>query len=110
MRSELLTQLREAGIILVDCDYSGYGDDGQINDITPTGGELSKDLKDRLEDFFWDITQDHYEGFHNNDGGCGTITWQIANDNMTLEHQTAVMEYHDQEPITVEHEDEEIGA
>ncbi len=107
MRSELLIQLREAGITSIECDYSGDGDDGQIDEITAEGGELSQFIDHSLMDFFWDITQDHYEGFHNGDGGSGTITWDITTDAITLEHQTAVMEYHDQEPITIE---AEIGA
>jgi hypothetical protein len=109
MRYELLLELREAGITLVECDYSGYGDDGQINEIVFEPRDADFDT-DQLEDFFWEITQDNYGGFHNNDGGSGSIVWNIVDNKMTIYHSVNEMISTDEDPLVIHPEDEEIGA
>ena len=52
-RSELLPQLRALGIAEVTAEYEGYGDSGNIEDVTvqPVGIALPDDLSTKLGDF-----------------------------------------------------------
>lgn len=87
-RSELLPQLRALGIAKVIAEYEGYGDSGNIEDVTvqPVGIELHDDLRTKVEDFAWGLAYHNHPGFENNEGGYGTLTWDIAADSITLDH------------------------
>ena len=56
-RNELLPQLRGRGITEVTAEYEGYGDSGNIEDVTvlPVGIALPDDLCTQLGDFAWSV-------------------------------------------------------
>ena len=89
MRQKLLTQLRALNVQTVYCQYDGYGDSGQVNDINlnPLPASVPKELDDDLEEFFWSTVQSVQGGFHNNEGGQGEFNWNIETDELELNHQ-----------------------
>ncbi len=93
-RAELIAQLRAIGITEVTAEYEGYGDSGNVEDITvqPNGIEIAGDLSTKLEDFAWSFAYEHHPGFENNEGGYGTLTWDISVDSITLDHADRYVE------------------
>ena len=93
-RSGLLPQLRALGITEVIAEYEGYGDSGNIEDVTvqPAGIELPGDLRTKVEDFAWSVAYHQHPGFENNEGGYGTLSWDIARDSITLDHSDRYVE------------------
>lgn len=63
---------------VVSITYDGYGDSGDIQDRSLDDEELV--------DFLFDIVEDHHSGWENNEGGGGTVTWDLSTDKITLEH------------------------
>ena len=93
-RVPLLKQLRELGVAQVEVQYDGYGDSGNVHDITLTGAteSLDDDLNRKIEDFGWMMAHHQHPGFENNDGGYGTLTWDIAEDKISLDHADRYVE------------------
>lgn len=93
-RSELLSQLRALGIAEVIAEYEGYGDSGNVEDVTvqPAGIEVPDDLTTKLEDFAWSVAYHQHPGFENNEGGYGTLTWNVTADSITLDHADRYVE------------------
>ena len=92
-REDLLTKLRDLGITQVNCYYSGSGDEGFIDEIDFKPAEPDQPIRRDLDDFFWEeIIQMHHEGFHNNDGGYGSLVWNIETDKITLHHHDYIMD------------------
>ena len=93
-RSELLPQLRALGVTEVIAEYEGYGDSGNVEDVSvlPAGIELPGDLRTMLEDFTWSFAYHHHPGFENNEGGYGTLTWDVTADSITLDHADRYVE------------------
>lgn len=97
-RTELLHKLRDLRISEVVVKYSGSGDEGFIDQISPNPPEV-----EGLEDFFWEdvIGFTSHSGFHNGDGGFGTIVWNIETDSIRMQHN-------DYQTITYQHPMETI--
>jgi len=93
-RGALLAQLRALGITQVTAEYEGYGDSGNIEDVTvqPVGIGLPDDLSTKVGDFAWAVAYDQHPGFENNEGGYGTLTWDIVADSITLDHADRYVE------------------
>lgn len=93
-RAELLPQLRALGVTEVVAEYEGYGDSGNVENLTvqPEGIALPEDLARSVEDFAWSIAYHQHPGFENNEGGYGTLTWDIAADSITLDHADRYVE------------------
>ena len=93
-RSELLPQLRAFGITEVIAEYEGYGDSGNVEDVSvqSAGIELPGDLRAKVEDFAWVFAYHHHPGFENNEGGYGTLTWDVTADSITLDHADRYVE------------------
>ena len=93
-RAELLAQLRALGISEVTAEYEGYGDSGNVEEVvvTPDTITLTEELRRRVEDFGWDFAYALSPGFENNEGGYGTLTWDIAADSITLDHADRYVE------------------
>lgn len=93
-RAELLAQLRAIGISEVTAEYEGYGDSGNVEDITvqPNGIGIAGVLSTKLEDFAWSFAYEHHPGFENNEGGYGTLTWDVSADSITLDHADRYVE------------------
>ena len=93
-RNELLPQLRGLGITEVTAEYEGYGDSGNIEDVTvqPVGIALPDDLSTKLGDFAWSVAYHQHPGFENNEGGYGTLTWDVTADSIALDHADRYVE------------------
>jgi hypothetical protein len=90
-RQSLLTALRAIKATEATVQYSGSDDEGFIDEIE-TDVEIDGSLYDELSNFFWDevIGSTQYDGFHNGEGGFGTITWDIATDKIKMNHHAYV--------------------
>ncbi|WP_306155581.1 DUF6878 family protein [Roseovarius sp. MMSF_3281] len=89
-RVELLAQLRALGI----SEVTAYGDSGNVEDVTVRTAEvnLPEPLVTEVGDFAWSLAYHHHPGFENNEGGYGTLTWDIATDSITLDHADRYVE------------------
>ena len=86
-REGLLATLRGLKVTTLTAEYSGSCDSGNVDDITlEPKHDLAADVGAKLQDFIWDVAYNEHPGFENNDGGEGTLTWDIAADSITLEH------------------------
>lgn len=86
-RVELRDLLCTKGVERVEAGYDGYGDSGNVNHVTvsPTDVEV-KELATRLADFIWAIAYNLNPGFEIDDGGEGTLTWDIGKDRIDVNH------------------------
>ena len=53
--------------------------------MTPDSVKLG-DLEARLADFVWEIAYNLHPGFEINDGGEGTLTWDVESDRINVDH------------------------
>ena len=91
-RARLLAALRALGVASLEADYDGYGDSGNVEAIR-TEPEVAKvDEMKGLADFFWSVAYAEHPGFENNEGGGGTVTWDVAADRIDLDHYDNVIE------------------
>jgi hypothetical protein len=88
-RAELIAQLRALGISEVTAEYEGYGDSGNVEDVIV---QLLEPLITAVGDFAWSLAYHHHPGFENNEGGYGTLTWDITGDSITLDHADRYVE------------------
>lgn len=106
IRTKLLKKFQEIDVSQIEVVYSGYGDSGQLDDITITPLKVSlrqiefdsttlpwrpdevikRNLREALEDFVWSEITSRYSGFENNEGGQGELTWDITNNVISLDH------------------------
>jgi hypothetical protein len=114
IKSILMRELTTAGITRVDIDYNGEGDEGQIDGITMRAGDkLFDDLEGsqslqicvdgKLETFtswhqcidelVWLILCEYHDGYEINDGGFGTVTIDVTNDLITIDHNDRVIDF-----------------
>lgn len=83
-RAEHLAHLRAEGVTEVTMSYSGYGDSGQVDSCS---------YDHEIGDFLWDVMWSRHSGFENNDGGDGTVTWNIVEDTILIEHRDVIQDY-----------------
>lgn len=92
-RAELLNRLRSRVLLselpsVIEVDFSGYGDSGNV--YADTGDE-------ELDKFMNHIVNTKvYYDWYNNDGGQGTVTWDLTNDRMTIDGSYNTTESHDE--------------
>lgn len=93
-RAALLTELRALGVTLLEVQYEGYGDSGNVEDVTPTPTEikLESEVNRRVEDFAWDFAYALNPGFENNEGGYGSLEWNLETDKITISHSNRYVE------------------
>ena len=93
-RAELIVQLRALGINEVTAEYEGYGDSGNVEDVNvqPAEVKLPEALVTAVGDFAWSLAYHHHPGFENNEGGYGTLTRDLRNDSITLDHADRYVE------------------
>ena len=93
-RTALFMELRALGVTLLEVQYEGYGDSGNVEDVTPTPTEikLDTDLNRRVEDFAWDFAYALNPGFENNEGGYGSLEWNLETDKITISHSNRYVE------------------
>lgn len=80
LREKLLVDalLNQDGEAEASMEYNGYGDSGQIQDCTSDDEEV--------QEFLWDMMWALHAGFENNEGGQGTVTWNLTKDEITVDH------------------------
>lgn len=105
----LFAALAAAGIDHVCVAFNGYGDSGQIEDVTVKSGEAdaalpatdveiasasfgndaitrtSAPLADAIESFCYDLLESHHGGWENNEGAYGDITFDVAADRIVFD-------------------------
>lgn len=96
-RATLREELKALGVVSVEVTYNGSGDEGNIDEIMLSISETSKlrgeaDLELRIDSWAWDFICGHHSGFQDNDGGFGTLTWDMASGAITLDHNDYVQE------------------
>ncbi len=53
---------------------------------------LPSELSSQLDEFAWAFAYQQHPGFENNDGGYGTLTWDLSNDSIHLDHADRFVE------------------
>lgn len=86
-RAALLPKLRALGITSLEAEYDGYADSGNVGQIkiSPEGVKVA-DLEPRLTDFVWSVAYGLNPGFEINEGGAGTMTWNVVEDRIDVDH------------------------
>ena len=108
VRANFLKELRAIGADELVSSYDGYGDEGNVHDLgvfkevedeqlgaIKTPLKLPSGMQDKLKDFVWSFAYAKSPGFEINEGGFGTLTWDLGTDNITLEHSNRYMETED---------------
>jgi hypothetical protein len=82
---EVLDALRALGVQAVTVEYDGYGDEGNIEEITiaPDGLNVPRAIEVQLEEACWVLCP---EGFENGEGGCGTFEIDVVTGHVQHEH------------------------
>lgn len=93
-RANLLVELRALGVTLIEIQYEGYGDSGNVEDVTltPATLKLAHDLNLRIETFGWDFAYALNPGFENNEGGYGSLEWNLEADKINVCHSNRYVE------------------
>jgi len=91
-RARLLAELRALGATALEAEYDGYGDSGNVEAITTVPDLPKVDAVPGLADFLWSVAYAEHPGFENNEGGGGTVTWDLVADRIDLDHFDNVVE------------------
>lgn len=95
----LIAHLKSLGFTEVSIGYDGIGDEGGITEIIATntlGAPTSLPMWGReeaplgkvaeaLENFAWQVLDEHHEGFEIDDGAFGTLTLNATTGKLMLE-------------------------
>ena len=92
LRAEILPALAQHRVANVEAAYSGYGDSGAIDGVqySDKSGVLVErekipaTLTEQLENTLYEFLP---AGFEINDGGQGTLTLDVQDGRITLQHQ-----------------------
>ena len=100
-RAAMRLRLEELGIEEVRGSYDGYGDSGnsEIVELKPEPQNLSDKDKQDIEDIIWAFAYNQNPGFEINEGGRGSIKWDIPNDRLDINHVMIVEECHSYENV-----------
>ena len=92
-RAELKDLLRAKGVERVEAGYDGYGDSGNVNNVAVSPEKVEvKEVETRLADFIWATAYNLNPGFEIDDGGEGTLTWDVAKDRIDVRHVAFIYE------------------
>lgn len=113
-KATLFDALAEAGVTSVVVTFDGYGDSGQIEDITAYAGDRAVDLPavaveivhaewgqsalDRaslsmrraIEQLAYDFLRETHCGWENNEGAYGDFTFNVATRSITLDYNERI--------------------
>lgn len=71
-------------------EYSGSGDEGEIGYITaepmPEGMDMGQELYRELEEAAYDVLEEKYGAWGDNEGSAGKITINVKERKATIEH------------------------
>jgi hypothetical protein len=85
-RTELRQQIQELGVETVTAEYSGSGDAGQIETPEFKPVEVPHDVVRAVENYFYELLQELYGGWEDNEGAFGHFTWNVKDDTINLVH------------------------
>jgi len=109
-KKALFSILAEHGITAVIVNFDGYGDSGQIEDITAQAGDVAVELPDErieilrpgwdspdierqthtvreaIEALSYDFLAQTHCGWENNDGAYGDFTFNVTEGSITLDY------------------------
>ncbi len=105
-RKRLIAALREIGVVSVEINYEGCGDQGQLVNIAASGSDdnpvnlecqippghatnattTSCSYAQALMDLAWGLLGVHHDGFDDNEGAYGTIAINVMADKITFDH------------------------
>ena len=88
-REQVLPRLTALGIRKVVGGYSGYGDSGDLHDLSCVGPdekpvEIDDALRRELVDFLYEFLPDGYE---TNEGGQGDVTLDLSSMRIDVDHE-----------------------
>lgn len=93
-------ELQALGITLVQADYDGVGDSGQIDEIsfrdeTDPGRfiPIYDPLHQQVEDLLYALLNLRHGGWENNDGAFGSFRWNLADGSLEHEHNARFTDY-----------------
>lgn len=116
-KTRIFDALSVAGITLVLVSFDGYGDSGQIENITVCAGENDASLpdvdvefavdgsrigetvrrmmsvRDAIEQIAYDLLWHTQLGWENDDGACGEFTFDVADRTITLDFSQRYTSY-----------------
>lgn len=100
LRAEILPALAQHRVANIEAAYSGYGDSGAIDGTQfhdPSGQRVDRAtiptlVVEQLENCIYEFLP---SGFEINDGGQGTLTLDIQDGRITLQHQENYTESRD---------------
>lgn len=109
-KAALFDVLAEAGITSVEVTFDGYGDSGQIEDVTAKAGDqvallpavsvelahadwgspdvthCTHPLNDAIEQLAYDFLRETHAGWENNEGAFGDFCFDVAERTITLNY------------------------
>lgn len=95
-RARLLNDLRLLGATTFEGEYDGQGDSGEVTSLIARNADtdiaMPEDLLQRLDNFVWNVAYGCSPGFENNEGGFGTLTWDLGTDEITVDHSDRYVE------------------
>jgi hypothetical protein len=79
----IIIKLKDLGITLIEADYQGSGDSGQIENFTYYSNDdvvddIPNDVHENIESMFYGQLE-YTEDWYNNEGGYGTINFNLNN-------------------------------
>lgn len=89
---DLVRKAREKGVVTIEAEYSGSGDEGfidQIYAITRSGARI-EDIAAMAETALYDLLERYYAGWENNEGGYGRIVIDVNKGSYQILHNNYV--------------------
>ncbi len=96
-RGDLLQQLRQLHVEAVTAEYDGHGDYGQIETAEFGSVDVPRDVVMAVEYLFYEILEQLYSGWENNEGAFGQFIWNVGDDRINLVHNTREEAYETEE-------------
>ena len=91
MRTKLLPKLRKKGVEIIVYEYTGYGDERNLEEMIFTPAmDMPKD-KFQIEKVLWSVLALHFPAYETDEGGYGKITWNITTNRIKVAHEQNVM-------------------
>jgi len=89
LRLRLLAEILidDDAAVIIEVEFDGYGDRGNVHSfVLPNNedGSLQK-LEDELNQFISDLVDTHVTwDWYNNEGGGGSVEWNLSSDKITI--------------------------
>ena len=90
-RDKLVPKLRKNGIESIIFEYTGYGDEGNLEAIVFIPAMNAPKNTSEVEKTLWSVLALHFPGFETDEGGYGKMTWNITTDRIKVEHEQNVV-------------------